>query len=54
MLPLRYAASRARETKMTRNPADQSNSDIYGDRIVYTDGRKGNKDIYLYRFTKDP
>jgi len=38
----------AQEIQITTNPADQYGPQIYGNRIVWLDQRKGNQDIYLY------
>src|SRR5574344_1792401 len=36
------------ETRITTNPSNSLNPDVYGNTIVWQDDRNGNYDIYMY------
>ncbi len=48
-----YSISLAVEQQATIDPADQYLHDISGNRIVYTDNRNDNLDIYMFEFIFD-
>ena len=43
-----YDLSTSRETQITNNEAYQGDPEIYDNRIVWTDGRNGNQNIYMF------
>ncbi|WP_440955352.1 hypothetical protein ACSAZK_17830 [Methanosarcina sp. Mfa9] len=43
-----YDLSTSREIQVTSNEAYQGDPEIYDNRIVWTDGRNGNQDIYMF------
>lgn len=50
----RYSMSQGISHCITFNPSDQYLHDMSGNRVVYTDNRNGNLDVYLYTITSFP